>query len=109
MPETKSAEDRLSEALATAQGAAKDRTRYANLGLKRNPFPFASISAPEEVALLPPLTEDEMRPFDMFLNAPIPAILWVSGEYGGGKTHLLLWIQQFINKRGGGQLAAYYI
>ena len=109
MPDNKRSRDRLLEALERAQGIAPDKTRYSSLGLDRNPFPFASISAPEEVSLLPPITEDERGPIEDFLNAPKPAILWISGEYGGGKTHLLLWFQQLINAKGGGQLSAYYV
>ena len=107
MPEEK-IDQRLKEALLRAQGV-QDKERYASLGLARNPFPFASISSPEEVAFLPPLTENEKEFIEKFLAAPKPAILWISGEYGSGKTHLLLWIRQFITDFGGGLLAAYYI
>src|SRR3989304_2659874 len=109
MPKEKSPLDQLLGPLERARGLARDKTRYRSLGLESNPFPFASISAPEEVSLLPPITEDERGPIEDFLNAPKPAILWISGEYGGGKTHLLLWFQQYISSQGGGQLAAYYV
>ncbi len=87
----------------------KVEERYSQLGLQNNPFPFASISTSSEVSRLPPISEKEVKPIINFLRTKKPAILKVVGDYGTGKTHLLLWLRETTSLLGDGRIGAYYV
>jgi Cdc6-like AAA superfamily ATPase len=105
---TEDVQDRIRESLASSLSKT-ERARYKLWGIDLNPFPLASVSSPEEVTDLGPLNQSELDPIFNFLSAKKPAILQVAGDYGTGKTHLLLWLRSMIQSAGGGQFGAYYV
>jgi hypothetical protein len=107
----KKIEERVRESLDRALRRAEPEVerRYSALGLRRNPFPFASIGPSSDLLGLPPLRKDQIESIMSFLGAERPALLEIVGDYGTGKTHILLWLKRIVEAEAHGEVGAYYI
>jgi Cdc6-like AAA superfamily ATPase len=105
-----SIEKTITEALHDAE---KPTAKYDKLQLPGNPFPIASISSPDFAYGFGPLREEHMDVILSFLRSTIAkgrfSGLRIVGDYGFGKTHILRWLEDAINKSPGGRLAAVYV
>jgi len=111
----KSAQD-WDEQIAAALGQVteqKEKDRYANMRLDRNPFPIASISSPEYASNLPPIRDEHLKTvLDLIRTSAVGkrySGMSVIGDYGFGKTHLLRWFEHTVNTGSKGKLNAIYV
>ncbi len=95
------------------QVAEKPKATYYKLGLPHNPFPIASISSPDFAAGLAPLRKEHVDEVLAFLRSTITrgrfSGIRIVGEYGFGKTHMLRWLEDAVNRAQGGRLIAVYV
>ena len=104
--------DSLEQALADLRAeadvqAATTEERYARLGLNFNPFPIAGIATGSR--LMPPIRDEHVERVIAFIQSTYLQKefggLAIIGDYGMGKTHLMRYLVDMINRMLGSQQA----